>query len=131
MRSWKRFQAGDPAHLREELGDLLLQIVLNAQVAKDHGEFDIQDVARGINEKMIKRHPHVFSDADLSTPGAVSKHWNELKDEERKGQFKSAMDGVPQVFPALLQALRSRRRLLGRALSGATKLKFGTSLPVR
>lgn len=100
---------GDPKKLREELGDLLLQIVLNAQVAKDNGEFDIQDVAKGINDKMISRHPHVFGDKSLDTSDQVVAQWQELKEREKEAKDevpKSAMDGIPRTLPALLQALK-------------------------
>ena len=97
----------DRKKLREELGDLLLQIVLNAQVAKDEGTFDIQDVARGINEKMIKRHPHVFSNVSVENAGQVKKNWEELKEEERKSKAgESCFSGIPRAMPALLQALK-------------------------
>jgi tetrapyrrole methylase family protein/MazG family protein len=99
-------QSGDAAKLKEELGDLLLQIVLNAQIAKDHGDFDFEDVAASINKKMIKRHPHVFADASVENAKDVVKQWNELKDEERAGENKSAMDGITPTLPALLQALK-------------------------
>jgi tetrapyrrole methylase family protein/MazG family protein len=107
----------DTEKLKEELGDLLLQIVLNAQVAKDNSEFDIEDVAKGINEKMIKRHPHVFSDAKAENADAVLKQWDELKNEEKKekeakagkssGDAKnSVLDGIPKTLPALMQTLK-------------------------
>jgi len=98
----------DPQKLREEMGDLLLQIVLNAQIAKENGHFDIEDVARSINEKMISRHPHVFGDSKASTPGEVVAQWEELKEREKKsGNDKSsAIDGIPRTLPALLQALK-------------------------
>ncbi|HEY9776435.1 MAG TPA: nucleoside triphosphate pyrophosphohydrolase [Planktothrix sp.] len=99
-------QSGDPNKLKEELGDLLLQIVLNAQVAKDKGEFDMEDVAQSINEKMIKRHPHVFANANVNTARDVVKQWNELKEEERGNENKSAMDGLTVGLPALLNALK-------------------------
>ncbi len=101
----------DRSKLCEELGDLLLQIVLNAQVAKDDGTFDIEDVARSINEKMIKRHPHVFGDAQVESASEVKLRWEDLKEEERKarkdnGLSNSSFDGIPKSMPALLQALK-------------------------
>lgn len=99
----------NPVKLKEELGDLLLQIVLHAQVAKDNGEFDIEDVARGINEKMVGRHPHVFGDVSVSSAKEVLLLWDELKENEKKGEAKengSAIDGIPRSMPALLQALK-------------------------
>jgi MazG family protein len=99
---------GDPEKLKEELGDLLLQIALNAQVAKDSGHFDIQDVAQAINNKMIKRHPHVFADAKVDSASDVRMAWEDLKEREKgeKGEKGSALDGVTPTLPALLQALK-------------------------
>ncbi|MDZ4837925.1 MAG: nucleoside triphosphate pyrophosphohydrolase [Candidatus Melainabacteria bacterium] len=98
----------DRKKLCEELGDLLLQIVLNAQVAKDEGTFDIEDVARSINEKMIHRHPHVFTDAKLDSSGEVKAQWEDIKDAERKKKNpdQSAMDGITRAMPALMHALK-------------------------
>ncbi|MBX9770518.1 MAG: nucleoside triphosphate pyrophosphohydrolase [Candidatus Obscuribacterales bacterium] len=99
---------GDSAKLKEELGDLLLQVVLNAQVAQDAGDFDIQDIARSINEKIVSRHPHVFGEAKIDNAEQVKVQWEELKRKERKnsGDNVSAIDGVPPTMPALLQALK-------------------------
>ncbi len=99
----------DPIKLQEELGDLLLQIVLNAQVAKDNGAFDIEAVAAGINKKMISRHPHVFGDTAAENSEAVLKQWDELKDEEKKNsksKSDSVLDGIPRTLPALMQTLK-------------------------
>lgn len=98
--------SGSPERLKEELGDLLLQVVLNAQVAKDEGHFDIQDVANSINEKMINRHPHVFGENSLDTARQVLAQWDELKEKEKKEKYKSALDSIPRSLPALLQALK-------------------------
>lgn len=107
---------GDPEKIKEELGDLLLQIVLNSQVAKDDGNFTIEDVAASINAKMIRRHPHVFADSTVDTAEGVVSQWQELKAKEKAekqqsadGQVKekeSALAGVPKTMPALLQALK-------------------------
>ena len=101
----------DPVKLQEELGDLLLQIVLNAQVAKDNGGFDIDAVADGINKKMVSRHPHVFSNTNAENADAVLKQWDELKDEEKKKKKAtqggdSVLDGIPRTLPALMQTLK-------------------------
>ena len=98
--------SGNPDKLKEELGDLLLQVVLNAQVAKDAGEFDIEDVAKGINEKMLRRHPHVFGDKKLANSKEVLGQWEEIKSKEKASTECSAIDGVPPALPALLQALK-------------------------
>lgn len=95
---------GDPDRLKEELGDLLLQVMLNSQIAKDAGKFDIEDVACGINEKMIRRHPHVFGDIRVSDAKDVVAQWEHLKEEELSDS--SAIDSVCRVLPALLQALK-------------------------
>lgn len=97
---------GNPEKLKEELGDLLLQIVLHAQIASDNGQFDIQDIAKGINKKMISRHPHVFGESPAKTSKEVLKQWDELKESERKNSSDSVIDGVPKMLPALLQALK-------------------------
>lgn len=99
----------NPEDLKEELGDLLLQIVLNAQVAKDAGKFDIQDVANSINTKMISRHPHVFGEKSLATAKEVLMQWDDLKDaekKEKKKENKSCLDGISRTLPSLLQALK-------------------------
>ncbi|HMK60872.1 MAG TPA: nucleoside triphosphate pyrophosphohydrolase [Dissulfurispiraceae bacterium] len=99
----------DPAKIKEELGDLLLQIVFHAQIAKDRGEFDIYDVIEKINDKMISRHPHVFGDAKFHTPEEVTRQWQERKKEEGKLK-ESALEGVPKELPSLLRAHRLQSR---------------------
>lgn len=98
--------SGDPEKLKEELGDLLLQVVLNAQVAKDSGDFDIEDVARGINEKMVNRHPHVFGENKLGTAGEVLAQWDQLKEKEKGKKSGSVLADITKTLPALLQALK-------------------------
>ena len=99
----------EPVKIREELGDLLLQIVFHAQIAKDQEEFDINDVIEGISSKMVSRHPHVFGDAKFETPEEVTKQWQDRKKEE--GKFKeSALEGVPKELPSLLRAHRLQSR---------------------
>ncbi|MEW6408946.1 MAG: nucleoside triphosphate pyrophosphohydrolase [Nitrospirota bacterium] len=95
---------GNPEKIKEELGDLLIQILFHAQIAKEREEFDINDVIERIADKLIKRHPHVFGDKDLKTPKAVLENWEELKKAE--GKRKSVLDGVPKELPALLRAHR-------------------------
>jgi tetrapyrrole methylase family protein / MazG family protein len=99
----------DPAKLKEELGDLLIQVVFHAQVAKDAGKFDINDVIERICTKMISRHPHVFGDAKFDTPEAVVRQWHERKKEEGKLR-DSALEGVPRELPGLLRAHRLQSR---------------------
>jgi len=99
----------DPGKIKEELGDLLLQIVFHAQIAKDQEEFDINDVIEGISSKMVSRHPHVFGDAEFETPEDVTKQWQDRKKEE--GKFReSALEGVPKNLPSLLRAHRLQSR---------------------
>ncbi len=97
----------DAAHLCEELGDLLLQIVFHAQIAGEADEFTIEDVVRSINEKLIRRHPHVFADAVINTSAEQKKHWERIKKTEGK---KSALDGVPRELPALTRARRVQQK---------------------
>jgi ATP diphosphatase len=109
-------QQGDLPALREELGDLLLQVVFHAQMAREAGAFDIEDVARAINEKMIARHPHVFGVASIADAGAQTKAWEAQKAAERRdkaeaeGRAARALDGVPVALPALTRALKLQKR---------------------
>src|SRR6202142_1064038 len=99
----------DPAKMKEELGDLLLQVVFHAQMAKEHGEFDINDVIEKISDKMVSRHPHVFGDAKFETPEEVTRQWQDRKKEEGKLR-DSALEGVPKELPSLLRAHRLQSR---------------------
>ncbi len=99
----------DPAKIREELGDLLFQIVFQCQIAKERGEFSASDVIEAIGRKMIARHPHVFGDAECRTPDEVLKQWEVLKKEEGKCR-DSILDGVPQAMSSLLRAHRLQKR---------------------
>lgn len=99
--------ADDPVSLQEELGDLLLQIVLHAQIANEYGEFALAEVIQGIHTKIIARHPHVFGDAQVEGVKGVLQNWEVLKAAERKANGKehtSTLDGVPSALPALAQA---------------------------
>ena len=98
-------ESKDPKAVCEELGDLLLQIVLQAQIFSETGAFTIADVIAGINAKMHERHPHVFGDAEAKTPEDVRKHWVRIK-QEQKGEQSSALGDVPRALPALLRAKR-------------------------
>jgi MazG family protein len=98
---------GDPAKLCEELGDLLLQIVFVARVAREKDWFDIDDVCEKISEKMVRRHPHVFGDREVSGSTEVLQNWEKIKRDERAGtNERSVLDGVPNSLPALLKAYR-------------------------
>ncbi len=99
--------SGAPAAHREELGDLLFQIVFQARLAEERGEFDIQDVMRESGDKIVRRHPHVFGDLSLETSEQVLRQWEQIKVEERRGKRDGSMfAGVPAHLPALLKALR-------------------------
>lgn len=100
---------GRPEAIREELGDLLFQIVFHCQLAKERGEFDMNGVIEQIGAKMIGRHPHVFADADYKTPADVLVHWEAQKKREGK-QRDSMLDGVPTTLPSLLRAHRIQDR---------------------
>jgi tetrapyrrole methylase family protein/MazG family protein len=103
--------SGDPEALREELGDLLLQVIFQSRIAEEKGWFGIEDVALGIAEKLIRRHPHLFGGSPLSTAGEVTRQWEELKDQERRRRAGgSRLASVPPGLPALLRALRLSER---------------------
>jgi len=93
--------------LKEELGDLLLQIVFHAQIAKESGEFNIDDIITGISTKLIRRHPNVFGDEKIDTAEEQSVNWEKLKKQEGK---KSVVDGIPRAMPALSFAKRIQQR---------------------
>lgn len=102
-------ESGDADHHREELGDLLFQVVFQARIALEAGHFDFAAVCEGISDKLTRRHPHVFGEVKVSGAGEVVKNWERIKAEERseKGQApRSAIGGVPVSLPALLRAER-------------------------
>src|ERR671932_2330828 len=102
---------GKPENLREELGDLLFQIIFYAQVARERGEFTIDDVVDGIHTKMVRRHPHVFGDETAADAAEVLRNWEAIKAAEKRaagradaGQDSSLLDGVSARAPALMEA---------------------------
>jgi tetrapyrrole methylase family protein/MazG family protein/ATP diphosphatase len=95
---------GVPEELREELGDLLLQVVFQAELARVQGWFGPDDVVSAICDKLVRRHPHVFGDVQVSGSSEVITNWEAIKAEEKKG--RGVLDGVPKALPALLRALR-------------------------
>jgi MazG family protein len=103
-----------PTHLQEELGDLLLHIVFQAQIAREAGQFTFADVVNGIADKMLRRHPHVFGDVKVADAAGTVALWQELKKVE-KPERDSALDGVPLALPALLraEALQKKARHVG------------------
>jgi len=98
----------DHDRLREELGDLLLEVLLHVRIAEEAGEFRLGDVVYGIADKLVRRHPHVFGEAVAETPEAVVEQWEELKREERGDE--SALSGIPETLPALALAQMMQRR---------------------
>lgn len=115
-------EADDAAHLREELGDVLMQVVLHAQIAADAGAFTMADIARDINEKLIRRHPHVFGStaSQASSADDVLAIWDSVKLAEKGAKDEGAvesgerpeglLDGVPRALPALMQAQKVSRK---------------------
>lgn len=105
-------ERGDTAALREELGDLLLQVVFHARIAEEQGLFDFDDVARAISDKLVRRHPHVFGDARFASLEEQKHDWEQRKSAERqaKGADQGALQGVPAGLPALTRALKLQKR---------------------
>lgn len=109
----------DPDALREELGDLMLQILLHAQIGSEEGEFTMAEVLQGIHRKIVRRHPHVFGEVQVSGVNGVLLNWQKLKEQERaenhEGEVKGMLDGVPSILPALSQAqeLQDRAARIG------------------
>ena len=113
-------ERGDWSQLAEELGDLQLQIAFQSQIASEEGQFTIEDVLRRINEKLIRRHPHVFGDESAETSGQVLQRWEQIKAEEKRQKDgvggespdsgKSILDGVPRSQPAMLEARKIGRK---------------------
>jgi len=96
----------DRESLKEEIGDLLLEAVFLAEIAREEGTFDINDCITSVHDKLTRRHPHVFGDVKAETADAVVTNWERLKSAERREEKKSVLSGVPGALPALLKALR-------------------------
>jgi tetrapyrrole methylase family protein / MazG family protein len=105
-------EGGDSDAIRDELGDLLLQVVFHAQMAAEDGRWDIDDVARGLVEKLIHRHPHVFGDTEVSGAAEVLTNWEKLKAEET-GVRRGVDEEIPPTLPALARAAKVQRRASG------------------
>ena len=100
-------EAEDDAEMEEELGDLLLQVVFHAQMAKERGAFDFEKVARNISDKLVRRHPHVFGNVKVKDVSGVWAQWDAIKQTEKVGTInerRSAFDGIPRHLPALMRA---------------------------
>jgi tetrapyrrole methylase family protein/MazG family protein len=106
--------SGSPTHLTEELGDLLLHVIFQAQIARESGQFDFAAVAQGVADKLVRRHPHVFGTDKTKDPDQIVARWNELKKLE-KPERRSVLDGVPRALPALMraEALQKKARQVG------------------
>jgi tetrapyrrole methylase family protein/MazG family protein len=104
---------GDSDAIRDELGDLLLQVVFHAEMASQDGRWDVDDVARRLTEKLIHRHPHVFGDVEVSGAGEVLTNWEKLKAEEEPGSRRGVEEEIPATLPALARAAKVQRRAAG------------------
>ncbi|WP_430809711.1 MULTISPECIES: nucleoside triphosphate pyrophosphohydrolase [unclassified Carboxylicivirga] len=102
----------DPALIKKELGDLLLHIVFYAKIGTETGSFTMADVIKALNEKLIYRHPHIFSDVEANDARTVEENWEKLKLKEKDGN-KSVLDGVPMSLPALVKANRIQDKVRG------------------
>jgi MazG family protein len=100
---------GDDTNLREELGDLLLQVVFHADLARDRGAFTLEDTVMDVCEKLIRRHPHVFAQGNATDSKAVLRQWEQIKREE-KGASASIFEGVPRALPALIRAQNVQKK---------------------
>lgn len=99
-------QTGNAENLREELGDVLLQVVMHAQIAKEEGLFTMEDVVADVAEKMVRRHPHVFGEVEVESSGQVLENWEEIKKKEKEGKewIESPLREIPTELPALTRA---------------------------
>lgn len=102
--------SGDRFSLKDELGDLLLQVVFQAQLCNEEGAFDFYDVAETISEKLIRRHPHIFADAQASTAQDVIRNWEAIKQTERRPEKRSVLAGVPKSMPPMQRAFQIQRK---------------------
>ncbi len=113
LEAIEELETGDPeearAHLCEELGDVLLQVYFHAAVAEQEGWFDVEDVAAGLREKLLRRNPHVFGDVQETDPVRINETWEALKAAEKRRE--GLMDGVPLALPALTRATKLLDRL--------------------
>jgi tetrapyrrole methylase family protein/MazG family protein len=121
--------AASAGHLEEELGDLLFQIVFHARLAEEAGRFTLADVARGVHDKLVHRHPHVFGDVDAATADEVRANWEEIKREE-KGR-SSVTEGIPADLPALLLSTKLQRKALSVGMPEPGPGEPGTDLAGR
>ncbi|WP_379971455.1 nucleoside triphosphate pyrophosphohydrolase [Ectobacillus sp. sgz5001026] len=100
----------DDEHITEELGDILLQVMLHAQIGEDEGWYSIDDIIKGLAEKMIRRHPHVFGDVSVTSTNEVLENWNDIKKTEKGKERESVLSGIPKTMPQLLQAYEIQKK---------------------
>lgn len=104
-------ETGDPGLLKEELGDVLLQVVFHAQLASERGDYDMHDIVQTITEKLVRRHPHVFGDVVAATPADVTRNWEAIKRQEKGNvEPQSLLDGMSRAMPALMRAAEMQKR---------------------
>lgn len=103
-------QNADMPHMCEEFGDLLLQVVLHSEIASETGEFDLDRVAHGISEKLIRRHPHVYGTSDAADTDTVLRQWDEIKKAEKGNEPKPFLDGVSRGLPSLTRAVKLQKK---------------------
>ena len=103
-------QRGDHEHLKEELGDLLLQVVFHSEIAEGAGRFTLDDVARGISDKLVRRHPHVFAESTVTTTEGVLQQWDEIKRTEKGDEEKPYLHGVGRGLPGLIRAAKLQKK---------------------
>ena len=103
--------ANDPEKIKDELGDLLYQILFHSKISSLKGEFNFRDVIDNLSEKMVRRHPHVFKEGELNTPDQVVKQWEEIKrNEKNQANQKSILDNIPKNLPSLLRAQKLQKK---------------------
>jgi XTP/dITP diphosphohydrolase len=111
-------RSGDPQAIAEELGDLLLQVVLQAQIASEQGQFSLKEVAQGISEKLIRRHPHVFGDVEVASVDEVRQNWEQIKDEEKAAAaqpplLSQKLNNYARSLPPLMAAMKISQKAAG------------------
>lgn len=106
-------KTGNPENMIEELGDVLLQVIMHAQIAKEEGIFTMEDVVNEVSRKMVRRHPHVFGTGEADTPDEVLVNWEEIKKEEKKDKdwIASPLQEIPQELPALTRAVKVLKKI--------------------
>ena len=103
-------RANDTVNFREELGDLLLHVVMHAEIARESGQFQIDDVLNEVTDKLVRRHPHVFAKSDARDSGTVLRQWEAIKREEKRKTHAHYLDGLPVALPALVRAQKAQAK---------------------